>query len=405
MRDDHHIEDLFQDAFQQFEADVPADAWGNIQQGLQAAPAGSTGASGSAAGSGSGGVLGLSKGLLSGLIIGVGAAGVAVAVYLTTPTDSAESALSQTAQPAAENAMPAATTPVAATPDAVVSAANDEVPGDLPEAAGEPAETTDSSAPSQQVSGGLQQAPDEAGTPPAATPPGPAPTGSSAGQPSTDPGAMEAGSPQSTSQGGDTTKAADLQAEEVRYQLLEALRASIFASPIGGRAPLDVQFSIDQPNREIVAWEWDFNDQDAGSDEAEPFHTFYAPGIYQVAVQLTDANGEQTRVTSTIEVLPQQPIRNADTSFVKLGAPVFTPNGDGTADEYRVDTRNLKFYEITISARTGQPVFHSNDPQQAWDGRDRGGSLVPAGTYFVLVTAAGTDGRRYQERTYLQVFR
>lgn len=63
----------------------------------------------------------------------------------------------------------------------------------------------------------------------------------------------------------------------------------------------------------------------------------------------------------------------------------FTPNGDGLNDVFGLI--NAESYDVSFSIfnRWGQMVFHTNDPEQSWDGRFEG-KLQAMDTYVYVVT-------------------
>ena len=69
---------------------------------------------------------------------------------------------------------------------------------------------------------------------------------------------------------------------------------------------------------------------------------------------------------------------------------VFTPNGDGINDEFRVAYRSLATYRIVIKNRWGRTVYVGDDPSRGWDGRI-GGAQAADGTYYYVIFATGTD--------------
>jgi PKD repeat protein len=70
--------------------------------------------------------------------------------------------------------------------------------------------------------------------------------------------------------------------------------AQFSALPIGGFAPLDVQFS-DTSLGEIESWAWDFGDGETSEDQS-PLHTYATTGTYTVALVVTNAAGEDSEV-------------------------------------------------------------------------------------------------------------
>ena len=69
---------------------------------------------------------------------------------------------------------------------------------------------------------------------------------------------------------------------------------------------------------------------------------------------------------------------------------VFTPNGDGKNDEFRVAFRSLREYHIWIYNRWGKLVYESSDPAKGWDGMI-GNRPASEGAYFYVIRALGTD--------------
>ncbi|NYT06079.1 MAG: PKD domain-containing protein, partial [Methanomicrobiales archaeon] len=68
--------------------------------------------------------------------------------------------------------------------------------------------------------------------------------------------------------------------------------ATFTAYPINGTAPLDVQFTDDSTGTP-TAWLWDFGDG-ATATLQHPLHIYAAPGIYTVALTVSNADGSDT---------------------------------------------------------------------------------------------------------------
>jgi gliding motility-associated-like protein len=75
---------------------------------------------------------------------------------------------------------------------------------------------------------------------------------------------------------------------------------------------------------------------------------------------------------------------------------VFTPNGDGMNDEFRVAYRSLKEFHIWVYNRWGKLVYESTDPAKGWDGTINGRPAAE-GAYFYVVRAKGTDADKYAD--------
>lgn len=66
---------------------------------------------------------------------------------------------------------------------------------------------------------------------------------------------------------------------------------------------------------------------------------------------------------------------------------VFTPNGDGKNDIFRIESENLTEFYIAVIDAKSNVVFESRDPLFVWDGRDSAGNPVVSGNYVYFITA------------------
>lgn len=154
---------------------------------------------------------------------------------------------------------------------------------------------------------------------------------------------------------------------------------------VSGSAPLIMQFlsNANLPTTEFYKWEI-FKE-----NATQPFishtdqdinYTFTDYGTYHV--KLTVSNAYCSYVDSTITIT---------TSISAIYAPnVFTPNGDGLNDEFRVAYKSITSFEAWVYNRWGRQVFHWTDPQKGWDGNINGRKATP-GAYFYVIKALGAD--------------
>ena len=80
--------------------------------------------------------------------------------------------------------------------------------------------------------------------------------------------------------------------------------ADLLAAPLGGPAPLPVDFSgvlSSDPGGTVVGYGWDFGDGGT-STEAEPSHTYASPGNYTVTLTVTDNAGATDTASQVIDV-------------------------------------------------------------------------------------------------------
>jgi gliding motility-associated-like protein len=77
---------------------------------------------------------------------------------------------------------------------------------------------------------------------------------------------------------------------------------------------------------------------------------------------------------------------------------VFTPNGDGENQTFRVITADVKEIEVFIYNRWGILVYSYNSLDGGWDGKTDKGSVAPDGTYFYIVNATTYRGRAISQK-------
>ncbi len=73
----------------------------------------------------------------------------------------------------------------------------------------------------------------------------------------------------------------------------------------------------------------------------------------------------------------------------------FSPGStEGVNDEWRVSYKSIVSFECHIFNRWGQEMIKFTDPGMGWDGKYKG-KLVPAGVYYYVIKARGSDGKNY----------
>ena len=133
---------------------------------------------------------------------------------------------------------------------------------------------------------------------------------------------------------------------------------------------------------------WDFKNVDCD----DLYQTFEMPA-FAYARNSSSANCTRSDTAYATFILEPQP----EVPFSLATANVFTPNGDGKNDYYRLYNPNDPTFsegrpdpctdniKIKIMNRWGQIVFEADDYSFEWDGKNSNGKAAPAGTYFVLL--------------------
>jgi gliding motility-associated-like protein len=145
-----------------------------------------------------------------------------------------------------------------------------------------------------------------------------------------------------------------------------------------GSAPIEIKFN-DQSQGPVNAWEWTFGNS-GQSVEQNPLFVFSEAGTDSVFLKVVNRD-------SGCENLSDPFIVNVWNS--ELDVPnVFTPNGDGINDEFRVAYKSIKNFEMVVYNRWGRKVYEGKDPAKGWDGKV-GGKIGDPGVYFYYIRGEG----------------
>jgi len=68
---------------------------------------------------------------------------------------------------------------------------------------------------------------------------------------------------------------------------------------------------------------------------------------------------------------------------------VFTPNGDGVNDVFRIVGSEACIQELTIYDRWGRELYHTRTAPFEWDGRLKEGEPATEGAYVYVIRFAG----------------
>ena len=112
-------------------------------------------------------------------------------------------------------------------------------------------------------------------------------------------------------------------------------------------------------------------------------YTFSDPGTYRVVCSVSNSTCESDSTEMLVAI---------SESYLKV-PNVFTPNGDGQNDEFRVAYRSLREFHIWVYNRWGKLVYESTDPGKGWDGNINGRPAAE-GAYFYVIRALGTDANK-----------
>lgn len=83
---------------------------------------------------------------------------------------------------------------------------------------------------------------------------------------------------------------------------------------------------------------------------------------------------------------------------------VFTPNGDGMNDTFKLQIQGFRSYEVLIYNRWGEKLAELNQNNTSWNG-EVNGKAAPNGVYFYIVHAVDFEGTEYEYSGTLTLIR
>ncbi|MCM1034025.1 MAG: gliding motility-associated C-terminal domain-containing protein [Paludibacter sp.] len=168
------------------------------------------------------------------------------------------------------------------------------------------------------------------------------------------------------------------------------------ATVLNGSAPLDILFRANgTPAAAFYQWRlYRGSDLLAQRTDAEHRYTFDTYGEYRVVLTATNDFCATDSTEFKVSVSESQ----------LLVPNVFTPNGDGQNDEFRVLYRSITEFRCWVYNRWGKKVFEWTDPAKGWDGTINGKKAAES-AYFYVIRAKGADGRLYKLKGDINLIR
>ena len=161
------------------------------------------------------------------------------------------------------------------------------------------------------------------------------------------------------------------------------------STDLGGSAPAHITFTAYYTDA-VVHKEWqmaldqDFENIQLRINQDVVDETFIEEGTYYWRFIGSNADG-------TCEY--PSDVYTVNIGVSELDCPnVFAP---GSGREWKVSYRSITEFKCAIFNRWGNCMIEFNDPGQGWDGTYHG-KEVPAGVYYYVINAYGSDGKHYK---------
>ena len=165
----------------------------------------------------------------------------------------------------------------------------------------------------------------------------------------------------------------------------DSLMAVIDTNFVLGDLPLSVEADGVNSIGES-AYQWELNGEliGANSDVSE---MIFEEGDYNLLLTVFEGIcSDTTSITFTAENAYEWEIPNT-----------FTPNGDGSNDNFRIKNSHNDFVTISIYNRWGELIYSFEGSNVNWDGRLKSGNFASAGTYFYILRYAETSDSEVSE--------
>lgn len=83
---------------------------------------------------------------------------------------------------------------------------------------------------------------------------------------------------------------------------------------------------------------------------------------------------------------------------------VFTPNGDGQNDVFKVHAESIDEFHARIYNRWGRKVYEWTDVNGYWDGTITGTEASP-GIYYIIIKAKDRRGKEYSYEGFIHLLK
>ncbi|HEU4717251.1 MAG TPA: gliding motility-associated C-terminal domain-containing protein, partial [Bacteroidia bacterium] len=151
----------------------------------------------------------------------------------------------------------------------------------------------------------------------------------------------------------------------------------------------------DNSSSNVVAWYWQMGTDTSTSQNPCVTVTQQNAGTYCAELTVTTAAGCTDTADACIEI-------NNVSYFIPN---VFTPNGDGTNDVFKITNTGMSSLHCEVYDRWGNLVYEWNDPTGFWDGKVKSGNEAVDGVYYYVVDMADFTGKNYNETGFVHLIK
>lgn len=114
---------------------------------------------------------------------------------------------------------------------------------------------------------------------------------------------------------------------------------------------------------------------------------------------------KETKKTVEQTATPPQPEPKKNVVIANTISNIFTPNGDGINDVFKITGENIDKMEILVMDKTGKDLFWLRSVEDEWQGKDMGGYDLPSGLYFIAGSVKDKEGNTQVIKQVIQLNR
>ncbi|MCB0396315.1 MAG: PKD domain-containing protein [Flavobacteriales bacterium] len=138
---------------------------------------------------------------------------------------------------------------------------------------------------------------------------------------------------------------------------------------------INPEFKFTDKSLDAKFWSWDFGDGHRDSVQ-HTHHTYQDTGWFDVTLIVEDDHACRDTLLDKVYVEP----------VVSFYVPnVFSPNGDGMNDVFKVYSTYIKEYRLLIFDRWGNQIFITHNTENGWNGMGRNGRPMPEDVYVYRI--------------------
>ena len=142
-----------------------------------------------------------------------------------------------------------------------------------------------------------------------------------------------------------------------------------------------------------LMFEWEINDEIFTSDN--PVYEYAQGGEHNIILKAHIGKNCKDEIIKTVSF-------NEDL----IQAPnIFSPNGDGISDIFKVKTGEISDFEGIITNPQGEIIYRWNNPQGGWDGKINSQNLASEGVYYYIIKVLNPNGKPIEKKGVFQLVR